>query len=215
MQFDPENNIVKLCVAGMNAEATGNREEALQLFQQAWDTAVNPFEAFIAAHYLARPQDPENSLKWNIEALHQAKLVDDEEMKTHYPSLYLNIAKSYELLADKKGAGEYYHLAADASEHLPVGKYAEMIKTGISEGLKRSGVSRFKNDTIDQLINGWCERKELRPLSVILPAYLGNLGTEQDMNKLVSALSYLGAMRCLHASEQEMVEQLTHLFRIA
>lgn len=215
MQFDPENNIVKLCVAGMNAEATGNKEEALQLFRQAWDTADGPFESFIAAHYLARPQDPEDSLKWHMEALNQAKLVEDDGMKTHYPSLYLNIAKSYEVLQDTKAAAAYYHLAADASEQLPVGKYAEMIKTGISEGLKRSSAPRFKNDTLDQLINGWCERKELRPLSVILPAYLGNLGTEQDLNKLVSALSYLGAMRCLNASEQQMVEQLTHLFRIA
>jgi tetratricopeptide (TPR) repeat protein len=215
MQFDPENSIVKLCAAGMNAEATGNSEEALQLFQQAWDTAGNDFEAFIAAHYMARHQDPVNSLQWNMEALNRALLVPDENIRTYYPSLYLNIGKSYELLDDAKAAAKYYHLAADASAFLPAGKYAEMIKTGIHEGLKRANTFRFKNEMIDKLIDGWCERKELRPLSIVLPAYLGNLGTEEDMNKLISALSYLNATKCLIASEQQMTEQLIDLFRIA
>jgi len=42
-------------------------------------------------------------------------------------------------------------------------------------------------------------------LCLILPAYIGNLGTENDRNKLISALSYLSATRCLDEEEQEVV----------
>ena len=66
MEFDPNNAAVQLCVKGMTAEGEGNIEEAKQFFQQAWDTATNNFEAFTAAHYLARNQaDPNIELKWN------------------------------------------------------------------------------------------------------------------------------------------------------
>jgi hypothetical protein len=36
MQFDPNNNIVKLCAQGMTLEGEGKKTEALKLFQQAW-----------------------------------------------------------------------------------------------------------------------------------------------------------------------------------
>ena len=83
-----------------------------------------------------------------------------------------------------------------------------MIKSGISAGLKRVGETIFNDDQITQLINKWCERKELKPLAMILPAYVGNLGTENDKNKLLSAFSYLSAMRCLSEEEQGAVETI-------
>jgi hypothetical protein len=57
MQFDPNNNIVKLCTQGMSLEGEGKKEEALKLFQQAWDEATHDFEKFTAAHYVARHQN--------------------------------------------------------------------------------------------------------------------------------------------------------------
>jgi tetratricopeptide (TPR) repeat protein len=209
MEFDPNNPVVQLCVKGMNAEGEGKIEEAHQLFQQAWDMAANDFEAFTAAHYLARNQvDPNDNLKWNLVALTRASTIKGETTKGHYPSLYLNVAKSYETLGNNEEAVRYYRLAADSCEHLPAGKYADMIRSGVSAGLKRVGETTFNDDQITQLVNNWCERKELKPLSMILPAYVGNLGTENDRNKLLSAFSYLSAMRCLSEEEQRTVEAI-------
>jgi hypothetical protein len=209
MQFDPTNKVVKLCVEGMQMEAEGKRDGAHKLFQQAWDIAENDFEAFTAAHYLARNQkDPNDVLKWNLEALNRANAIKDDDTKGHYPSLCLNVGKSHETLGDIKEANNYYQMAANHSNYLPPGKYGDMIRMGIAEGLKRTGTTKFNNDILDNLISKWCEKKELRPLSLILPAYISNLGTEDDLNKLVSALSYLSATRCLDAGDQGIVDGL-------
>ena len=208
MEFDPNNPVVQLCIKGMTAEGEGKIEEAHQLFQKAWDTATNNFEAFTAAHYLARNQkDPNDVLKWNLEALNRADSIKEEGLKGQYPSLYLNVAKSYENLGDNNEAIRYYGLASDSCEHLPAGGYADMIKSGISQGLKRIGGVEADQD-ITQLINTWCERKELRPLATILPAYVANLNSESDRNKLLSAFSYLSAMRCLNNADQQTVNQI-------
>jgi tetratricopeptide (TPR) repeat protein len=209
MQFDPTNKVVKRCAEGMQLEAEGKIDEAYKLFQQAWDIAENDFEAFTAAHYLARNQkDPNDVLKWNMEALNRANAIKDEDTKGHYPSLYLNVGKSHETLGDIKEANNYYQFAADYSTFLPPGKYSDMIRMGIAEGLKRTGTTKFKNDILDSLISKWCERRELKPLGLILPAYISNLGTENDLNKLVSALSYLSATRCLCDDEQIIIDGL-------
>jgi tetratricopeptide (TPR) repeat protein len=209
MQFDPENNVVKLCAQGMQNEAGGKIETAHKLFQQAWGIAENDFEAFTAAHYLARNQkDANDALKWNVEALNRANAIKNEDMKAYYPSLYLNVGKSYETLKNEPEANNYYQLAADSAACLSAGKYSDMIRMGIAEGLKRTGTIKFSDDILDGLIGKWCENKELRPLSLILPAYIGNLGTENDINKMISALSYLSATRCLNGKEQDILEEL-------
>lgn len=209
MEFDPNNPVVQLCVEGMNAEGEGQIEKAHELFQRAWESATNNFEAFTAAHYLARNQkDPIDVLKWNLEALARADAIEDEGLKGQYPSLYLNVAKSYENLGNKEDAVRYYRMAADSAEHLPAGKYTDMIKSGIGAGLKRVAQSRPADENITQLINAWCERKELRALATVLPAYVSNIGSESDRNKLLSAFSYLSAMKCLNGQEQEKIQQI-------
>lgn len=207
MEFDPNNAVIKLCVEGMNAEGEGNIGEAQRLFQHAWDIATNDFEKFTAAHYLARNQkDPNDNLKWNLEALTHADAIKEDGLKGHYPSLYLNVGKSYETLGDMEEAAHYYQLAADSSADLPAGKYTDMIRSGISTGLQRVGKAMPMDEAVTQLINRWCERKDLKPLATVLPAYVGYLGTENDRGKLLSAFSYLSAMRCLDEEEQGMVE---------
>lgn len=139
MQFDPENKVVKLCAEGMNVE--GEPEKARALFQQAWDIATSDFEAFTAAHYLARHQNsPEDTLKWNLEALHRAKRVQDDEINQVYPSLYLNVGKSYEDMGDRPQAREHYELASGYVSFLPAGGYGDMIKAGVTNGLHRTKV---------------------------------------------------------------------------
>ena len=208
MQFDPQNRVVKLCTEGMDAEFAGDFAKAHEIFQQAWDNATNDFEAFTAAHYLARNQkDPADSLSWNIKALDHANSIEDDDMKMHFPSLYLNVARSYEVLGNLNKAGDYYRLAADNATDLADSKYASMIRSGIAEGLKRTGSMKVVNDQLAKLIDRWCERKDLKPLSMILPAWVENLGNQPDITKLVSACSYLYATRSLPEDEQKLIEQ--------
>jgi len=209
MRFDPNTTVNHLCTEGMKLEAEGRTEEARALFRRAWDVSHTDFEKFTAAHYLGRSQDdPLDGLKWNHEALHRALRVMDESMKSHFPSLYLNLGKSYEKLGDMNRARENYQQAAQFSVHLPVGGYGDLIRTGISQGLRRSGAGYQSIFALEQLISAWCERKELKPLSLVLPAYLSNLGTEHDINKLISALSFLNASHCLDAHEHSIIRKV-------
>lgn len=138
MQFDPNNKIVQLCAQGMNMEGEGKTEEARKLFLQAWNEASNDFEKFTSAHYVARHQkNVSDKLKWDKTALDLALKIKDENMKGHYPSLYLNIAKCYEDLNDKDNARKNYESALSFSNSLPDDGYGKMIRAGITNGIER------------------------------------------------------------------------------
>jgi hypothetical protein len=73
MEFNPNNNVVKLCLQGMGMEENGKSEEASKLFLQAWSEATSDFEKFISAHYVARHQkNVSDKLKWLETALQLA-----------------------------------------------------------------------------------------------------------------------------------------------
>ena len=111
--MDLNNPVIKLCIAGSQAEFAGQPERASELYQQAWQTARDDYEACIAAHYLARFQpSPADSLHWNQEALHLAEALSDGRAKDFYPSLYLNMGRSYEQIGNLPEAKRYYDLAA-------------------------------------------------------------------------------------------------------
>ena len=111
--MDPNNPIVKLCIAGTQAEFHGQIAEARALYQQAWEAAQNDLEACIAAHYMARHQDdPAETLRWNQMALDKADASADPQVKKFYPSLFLNLGHSFELLDKPEEARRYYDLAA-------------------------------------------------------------------------------------------------------
>ena len=142
MEFDPDNHVVKLCAQGMGLEGEGKNDDALKLFQKAWDETTNDLEKFIAAHYVARHQKTlTDKLKWDETALHFALKTDNEMMKASYPSLYLNIAKCYEDLEDFNTAIKHYELALSHITLLPNDGYGNMIKAGIKKGIER--VSSF------------------------------------------------------------------------
>ncbi|HEY1040139.1 MAG TPA: rRNA adenine methyltransferase [Bacteroidia bacterium] len=143
MQFDPNNNIVKLCAEGMNLEGKGKSQEAAALFLQAWNEASNDFEKFTSAHYVARHQKTvSDKLKWDEIALSFALKTNDEQLKGAYPSLYLNIAKCYEDLEDFSNARINYDLAKSFTHVLPDDGYAQMIKAGIDNGIKRVTINK-------------------------------------------------------------------------
>jgi tetratricopeptide (TPR) repeat protein len=112
--MDLNNPVIKLCAAGTQAEFAGKKDNACELYHQAWKAASDDFEACIAAHYMARCQDsPEEILRWNREALERANAVKDGRVKEFYPSLYLNMGHSYELLGNQDEAKRYFDLAAE------------------------------------------------------------------------------------------------------
>src|SRR5205085_4874435 len=99
MEFNPNNNIIKLCLQGMDMEVNGKPGEAGTLFLQAWNEASNEFEKFTAAYYVARHQNNiSERLKWLETALHLALKINDDSVRSAFPSLYFNIAKCYEEL---------------------------------------------------------------------------------------------------------------------
>jgi tetratricopeptide (TPR) repeat protein len=137
--MDPNNPIVELCAEGMQAESEGKNEAALRLFTRAWEASRDDYEACIAAHYLARQQTtPQDVLHWNQEALQRAESLGDERIEAFYPSLYLNMGYSYEVLGDRDQAIRYYQLAAASLAALPAGPYGDLVRDGVARGLQRA-----------------------------------------------------------------------------
>ena len=111
--MEMENKVVDLCVEGTRAEYQGDVEAAAALYRQAWEAARDDYEACIAAHYMAHVQkDAGEMLRWNQEALNHAEKVENGLVDTFYPSLYLNMGRSYELLGNRVEAQKFYGLAA-------------------------------------------------------------------------------------------------------
>jgi hypothetical protein len=112
MGFNPSNNVIKLCVQGVDMEGKDKPDEASRLFLQAWDEATNDFEKFTAAYYVARHQKTvRDKLKWLETSLQFALEINDVTVKAAFPSLYSNIAKCYEELNDLDSAKKNYDLA--------------------------------------------------------------------------------------------------------
>jgi tetratricopeptide (TPR) repeat protein len=136
--MDPNNPVIKLCAEGMKAETEGRTDEPHMLFVQAWEQSKNDYDACIAAHYVARHQKtPEEILRWNKEALDRADAVNDQRVQGFYPSLYLNMGKSYEDLGNSEEARRHYELAAAEMNNLPEGRYGDVVRGGIKRGLQR------------------------------------------------------------------------------
>ena len=119
--MDLDNPVIQLCMQGSQAELNKQPDIAHALYLQAWEIAQDAYEACIAAHYVARHQaEPEQKLYWNQIALDKADAVTDGRVQPFYPSLYLNMGHSFELLGDTAQAEHYYALAAElGAPHQP------------------------------------------------------------------------------------------------
>ncbi len=127
------NKVVELCEQGMAVEAKGQLVDALNLYMQAWEMRKNDFDACVAAHYVARHQkSPEETLYWNQEALAYADAVNNESVKSFYPSLYLNVCQSYERLGNKSEAKRFLDLAKSRIGDLPQSQYGDNLRRAIA-----------------------------------------------------------------------------------
>lgn len=112
IKFDPNNVVIKLCMSGMNLEDSGNIEDATTMFHKAWHEATDDYERFIAAYHLARQQKSiTDKLKWMETSLQCALNINDDNVKSAYSTLYLNIAKCYEELCNSDNAKRNYELS--------------------------------------------------------------------------------------------------------
>lgn len=137
--MDPDNAIVRLCRAGIEAEGAGRPDDARALYEQAWAEHQTDFEACIAAHYLARQQgDPHAVLRWNVEAIERAMASGDERTFGFYPSLYLNLGWSFEMIGDQASARTNYLLAEAYLDRLGTGRYRDLVGEGVANGLRRT-----------------------------------------------------------------------------
>ena len=117
MEFNPNNNIVRLCLQGMALQDANQQEEAEKIFLKAWGDASNDFEKYLAAYYLARSQKTASEkLKWRETALVFALKVNNASVFGAFPSLYAGIAESYEELGDRKSAAKYRDLAISSGD---------------------------------------------------------------------------------------------------
>ena len=164
MEFNPNNNIVKLCLQGMDLEGKSKPEEASRIFLQAWNEATNDFEKFTAAYYVARHQkNISDKLKWLETALQFALKINNDNVKEAFPSLYLNIAKCYEDLSDLDNAKKNYELAISFKDKLSDnGPFYHGTKADLQVGdlLTAGSISNYNQEVImnhiyfTALING-------------------------------------------------------------
>jgi len=152
MEFNPSNNIIKLCLKGMAMEGKGKPEEASRLFLQAWNESTNDFEKYIAAYYVARHQkDVRDKLKWFETSLRFALKINDVTVKSAFPSLYSNIAKCYEELNHLGSAKENYESARSFSDKpSDIGPFYHGTKADMQVGdlLTAGGTSNYKTELI-------------------------------------------------------------------
>lgn len=112
IEFDPNNNIIKLCMMGMKEEASGEPEKARITFLKAWEDSINDFERFISAYNLALNEKGfSERLKWLETSLQCAIKLNDDCVKTALPSIYRNIAECYSGLGDLEDAEVNYELS--------------------------------------------------------------------------------------------------------
>jgi tetratricopeptide (TPR) repeat protein len=150
MEFNPSSKAVVLCLQAMNAEDKDLHEEAGKLFQQAWNEAENDLEKFIAAHFIALHQkDIPDTLKWLETALELALKINDDTVKSAFPTLYLNISKCYEVLNQPEKKKKYYERSISFDpEPSDSGPFFHGTKANLQIGdlLTPGGSSNYKAD---------------------------------------------------------------------
>ncbi|GIH22734.1 hypothetical protein Aph01nite_10440 [Acrocarpospora phusangensis] len=202
--MDPTNPVIQLCAQGMQAEVEGRGSDAADLFRQAWDKAGDDYEACIAAHYLARHQStPEDILRWNQECLDRADRVGDERVRGFYPSLHLNLARAHQDLGASGKAREHYLSAAECIGDAAEGPYRDGIRFAVADGLR---TRPSEADPLAELLDRLCARAALTTLGLLLPPYLGDLGTGEDRTRLLTALHMVHAGRTLPEGEQALLQ---------
>ncbi|CAM2864731.1 NAD(+)--rifampin ADP-ribosyltransferase [Chryseobacterium flavum] len=150
MEFSPFNNVVKLCIQGMNMEDEGRPEEAYRLFLQGWEAAADNLERFLAAYYVSRHQkSASDRLQWLKKALKYALEMKDDTVNSALPSLYTKISECYNELGETAKATENAE-SAKKFKNNPSDKgpfyHGTKADLNIGDVLTPGGNSNYKSD---------------------------------------------------------------------
>ncbi|MFE0033868.1 hypothetical protein [[Kitasatospora] papulosa] len=211
---DTENIVVRLCAQGMQAETEGRDARARDLFLQAWEAAEDDYDACIAAHYLARHQPtPQEALRWNQECLNRADKVGDDRVRGFYASLHGNMARAHRDLGQIEQAREHFASAAEHICDVPAGPHQQWLRYRIAAGLRATtpAAPQQHEEPVGELLTTLCARADLEALSLLLPPYMGSLGTPEDEERVTTALRMLHAERRLPDEEQAV---LSHAIKV-
>ena len=107
-------NIRYLLERGRTTNSSGNREESIPIFLQAWDQSLSSGQDYWGvdvAHMLGIVMPPEKQLYWNGEAIKLAERSTDTRAKRWLGSLYNNTGWSYFELNDYVTAMGYFEKA--------------------------------------------------------------------------------------------------------
>lgn len=111
----------------------GEPERARQLFQKAWDTRRDDYDAAVAAHYVARHQPtPFLVLEWNARAVTHCECVTDGRATDLLPSLYLNLADSLLAVGRRAEARVVAERAAEYLQALRADGYRSFVALAIA-----------------------------------------------------------------------------------
>jgi hypothetical protein len=128
----------------------GEPEKARDLFQKAWDTRRDDYDAAVAAHYLARHQPtPLLALDWNARAVTHCECVTDGRATDLLPSLYLNLADSLLAVGRRAEARVVGERAAQHLPALPANGYRSFVASAVArlqERLLESTTADFSQE---------------------------------------------------------------------
>jgi tetratricopeptide (TPR) repeat protein len=152
MEFNPSNNVIKLCVQGIAMEEKGDAEKASRLFLQAWNESTNDFEKYIAAYYVARHQeDVGDKLEWLQTSLKFASKINDATVQSAIPSLYSKIAECYDELGESDNAKKNHELASTLTGNpTDTGPFYHGTRADLQVGdlLTPGGNSNYETDLV-------------------------------------------------------------------
>ncbi|MER7109106.1 hypothetical protein [Streptomyces sp. NPDC000229] len=133
----------------------------------------------------------------------------DGRVTAFYASLHAGAGRAHQELGDLARARE---LRSGRCAHRPCapGQYGDWVRIAIAEGLRTTGgrTPRPVEGALAGLLAKLCARADFKALGLILPAYLGDLGTEDDRVRLATALHMVQAAWWLPDDEQEALGRL-------
>lgn len=199
--------VLELCDEGVQAEFAGNEQQAAQVYQHAWEIADGPVARCVGAHYLARQQPTdEQTLHWNLTALTIAGEVEDvEHIRDLLPVLYLNAASSLVRAGEFERAQELFLLAADLIDFDPTSGVGAQWAT-VFLGLQAAGfVPQGDSVELRQLLANLEDERHHAALAMVLPRYVTNTGSDDDVQALIETLEAVFVARMVDADDQELL----------
>lgn len=152
IQFDPSNNIIKLCLQGLQLEGKDNFQEANIIFTKALNESKDDFEKYLSTYYLAKNrQDIKEKLNWFHLTLDLALSIEDIAVKSALPILYKNIAHCYEQLSDNINTKKFQELSKiDENLLIDNGPFYHGTKAELEIGnlLVPGGVSNYQDTLV-------------------------------------------------------------------